>query len=244
MAGRAPKFNWSILDRSGLIEYFSALSPQIVDQELSIPQFHRIISKHVRAHIPIKVVKRTDYKVEFGWVYIGGAYFSDDDKEKKQCIELVLVYNPFESHITVGSKRFKRMCISMADTILHEIIHMRQYRRRNFKILPDYASTAEKTEKRQEQSYLGGSDEIDAYSFNIACELLDKFRGDIKAVSDYLNESQKGLRRRHNSYRMYLKAFDHNHNHPIIKRLKSRIMRYIPHAIEGRPYRNKDWIGR
>jgi hypothetical protein len=39
----------------------------------------------------------------------------------------------------------------MADTILHEIMHMRQYRRRKFKILPDYASTAEKTEQRAEQ---------------------------------------------------------------------------------------------
>jgi hypothetical protein len=45
---------------------------------------------------------------------------------------------------------------------------MRQFRRRNFKQLPDYASNAEKSEIREEQEYLGCKDEIDAYSFNIA----------------------------------------------------------------------------
>jgi hypothetical protein len=136
------------------------------------------------------------------------------------------------------------MCYTIADTILHEIMHMRQYRRRKFKILPDYASTAEKTEQRAEQEYLGCSDEVDAYSFNIACELMDKFKYDPVQVIQYLNEDQKGLRRRHNSWRMYLKAFDHNHDHTIIKRLKKKIIKYLPRAINGKPYRNKDWISR
>jgi DNA-binding NtrC family response regulator len=132
----------------------------------------------------------------------------------------------------------------MADTVLHEIMHMRQYRRRKFKDLPDYASTAARAEKRQEQEYLGNSDEIDAYSFNIACELLDKFHGNTKKAVNYLNEHQKGLRRRHNCWRMYLKAFDYEHNHPIIQRVKKKVIRYMPHALNGKPYRNKDWIDR
>ena len=73
---------------------------------------------------------------------------------------------------------------------MHELIHMRQYRRRKFKVLPDYASNADKTEQRDEQSYLGNSDEIDAYSYNIACELMDKFKYDTAKVVNYLNEDQ------------------------------------------------------
>lgn len=241
---RSTKFDWSILDRSGLINYFGLIYPQIVNQTLTITQFHRIFKKHITAQLPVKVAKLTDTKVEFGWVYVGGMYYSDYDKKKQQCIELSLVYNPFESHITLSAKKFRRVCVILADTILHEIIHMRQYRRRKFKDLPDYASTAEKTEQHQEQCYLGGSDEIDAYSFNIACELMDKFNNDTKAVTRYLNENQKRLKRRPNSWRMYLKAFDHDHSHPIIKRVKTKVMRYLPHALEGKPYRNKDWIGR
>jgi hypothetical protein len=123
-------------------------------------------------------------------------------------------------------------------------MHMRQYRRRKFKDLPDYASTAAREEKRQEQEYLGNSDEVDAYSFNIACELMDKFNGNSKLAFEYLNEKQKGKNRKHNCWRMYLKAFDHDHNHPIIQRVKKKVIRYMPHALNGKPYRNKDWISR
>jgi hypothetical protein len=43
---------------------------------------------------------------------------------------------------------------------------------------------------------------------------------------------------------MYLKAFQHDHDHPIIHRLKKKIVRYLPQAQVGKPYRNKDWIAR
>ena len=125
---------------------------------------------------------------------------------------------------------------------MHELIHMRQYRRRKFKQLPTYNSTAEKTEQREEQTYLGCSDEIDAYGFNIACELLWKFKNDKDKVIAYLNEDQKGKRRKHDSWRMYLKAFNHDHEHPIIKRVKRKVVRYLPNALYGKPYRNRDWI--
>jgi hypothetical protein len=120
---------------------------------------------------------------------------------------------------------------------------MRQYRRRNFKELADYASTAEKTEQLQEQRYLGCSDEIDAYGFNIACELLVKYTNNINKVIKHLDINQKGVRTRVDSWRMYLKAFNYDHDHIIIKRLKKKIIRYLPFAIIGKPYRNKDWIG-
>jgi len=41
---------------------------------------------------------------------------------------------------------------------------------------------------------------------------------------------------------MYLKAFDHDHNHPIIKKVKKKVLQYLPNAEIGKPYRNKDWI--
>jgi hypothetical protein len=73
---------------------------------------------------------------------------------------------------------------------------------------------------------------------------MDKFKGDEQQVIKYLSEDQKGLRRRHNSWRMYLKAFNHEHDHPIIKRVKKKVMRYVPYAELGKPYRGKDWISR
>jgi hypothetical protein len=244
MARNTAKFNWSQLDRRGLTALLHQLSPKVVKQEIPVAKFHRIMATHLKICIPIKVSKQSDPKVERGCVYLGGAYYSDDDKDRQKCIEISLVYNPFDENIGLTQTRFDKLCLLFADTILHEVIHMRQYRRRKFKELPDYASSAEKDEQNQEQSYLGKGDEIDAYGFNIACELMSKFKGDINLISQYLNEDQSKKKRRSNCWRMYLKAFDHDHNHTIIKRMKKKVMRYLPHAQLGRPYRNKDWIDR
>jgi hypothetical protein len=238
------KFDWSLLDRDSLARVVLALAPEIVDTRLTIDQFHNKIVNRLRKTLPIKFKKTFNCKVETNVVWVGGCYYSDKDQDKQKCIELVLEYSIFDDYIKIGRKRFKSTCYSIADTLLHEIIHMRQFRRRKFKVLPDYESTASKTSVRLEQEYLGCSDEIDAYAFNIACELMDKFGANKKAIVDYLNENQQGIRRRHNSWRMYLKAFQHDHNHPIVKKLKSKVMRYLPQAQIGKPYRNKDWIYR
>jgi hypothetical protein len=71
---------------------------------------------------------------------------------------------------------------------------------------------------------------------------MDKFKSDQTAVIEYLNENQKGKKRRHNSWRMYLKAFEHDHNHPILQRVKKKVVRYMAAYALGKPYRNKDWI--
>jgi hypothetical protein len=235
-------FNWSLLDRSGIAKFVWQISPNIVKQPLTVSAFHSIVSTHLKKSLPIRVKKSINPKVLEGFVYIGGTYYSDFDAEHKKCLEIVFQYTNKDNILDIGAKRFWRICNAIADALLHELIHMRQYRRRAFKILPDYASTAEKTEQKQEQSYLGCSDEIDAYGFNIACELMDKFKGDQLQVIEYLNENQKGKKRKHNSWRMYLKAFEHDHNHIILRRVKKKIVRYLGAAKMGKPYRNKDWI--
>lgn len=239
-----PVFDWSILDRDALAEYLWSLRSEIVDKELPVKKFHSILYKHITKRLPVKVARKTDFKVGENEMFIGGTYYSDYDKSRKKCIEILFVYNPGFDTIKMSSRKFSRACLCFADTILHEIIHMRQFRRRKFKDLPEYASNAEKTEQRMEQGYLGCSDEIDAYGFNIACEVLERFNYNQKQAIRYLNTNQKGKRGKADCWRMYLKAFDHDHNHEIIKRVKKKVIRYFPHAEAGKPYRNKDWINR
>lgn len=238
------KFDWSILDRDTLACFLWLVSPKIIDNKLPVSSLHRMLYRHIRNYAPIKVSKKTDSKVDPGCMYIGGSYYSDYDQERKQCIEIIFIYHSKDTHIKLTSKGFWRICLTFADTILHEIIHMRQYRRRKFKILPDYASNAEKTEQRLAQRYLGSSDEIDAYGFNIACDLMTKFKNDQTEATNYLSKDQKGKRCASGCWKMYLKAFNYNHSHHIIKILKKKVIRYLPHAQLGKPYRNKDWIDR
>lgn len=241
---RAASFNWSQLDRQTLFDIIYMLRDTVVGQQMPVQKFHDTVIRHVKSWLPIKAAKHKDPKVNRTWVYVGGSYYSGDDQDKLTSIELCLAYNPKDKNITMTPRRFSRFCIGFADTILHEVIHMRQFRKRKFKNLPAYASTASRTKQREEQEYLGNNDEIDAFAFNIACELEDKFRGNYKKIINYLNEDQKGLRRVHNSYRMYLQAFGHDHNHPVIQHVKKRVVYYLPKAKLGRPFRSADWINR
>lgn len=242
MAKTKLMFDWSTLDRNYISNVIWDSNLEILGTHLTVSKIHSILSKKIKSNFPVNVRKYFDPKVDPGLIYIGGMYYSDLDKQKKKCIEIQLVYNNPKDEIFLNKSRLKRLGTCFADTVLHEIIHMRQFRRRNFKYLPDYASNAEKTEQRSEQAYLGCSDEIDAYAFNIACDLHDKFDNDIKKIVKYLTEDQKNKKRKFNCWRMYLKAFDHNHNHTIIRRLKKKVIRYLPHAAIGKPYKNKDWI--
>lgn len=235
-------FDWSILDRNSIINHLLLLSPKLCNREITFWEFHSILSKFLKKSFPVSITSGLDEKVKTHKVFIGGTYYSDHDENDRKCIQINLYYNPLIEEFTVSSRRFKGICKTIADTILHEIIHMRQYRRRNFKALPNYASTASSSRRRDQQEYLGCSDEIDAYGFNIACELLEKYNGDHRQVVRHLDSDLRHCKKNSDSWKMYLKAFEHNHKHEIIKRVKRKVIRYLPRADEGRPFKSRDWI--
>ena len=234
-------FDWSLLTHSSIIDNLMLLTPSTCDREITQIEFHYLVKKHIRKFYPVRVSQSWSKIVGNFGTAVGGTYYSDLDEEDQTPIELNFFYNPNRIKFKITKRRFKQIAIVVADTLLHEIIHMRQYRRRNFKSLPQYASTAARTKVREEQEYLGCTDEIDAYGFNIACELVTKFNGNQKSIIKFLNQDLKGLRRK-GCWMMYLTAFKHDHNHEIIKRLKKKIIRYLPRAVSGKPFKSCDWI--
>lgn len=244
MVRKKLSFDWSAVDRHSVSMHLWSLFPKIIGKKLTVPEIHNILSRKIKSVYPVGIRKTIDNTVKPGVVYMGGEYYSDKDKKRTKCIVIRLVYHSTTDKYIMNTTTFWQLCVCFADTMLHEIIHMRQYRRRRFKYLPEYQSTAEKVAQREEQIYLGSSDEIDAYGFNIACSLMEKFNNDNFAIVQYLNENYKKTKYKQTSWKMYLKAFDYNHDHVIIKRLKKKIIRYFPHAAVGKPYKNKNWINR
>lgn len=236
-------FNWLKLSRPQLIADFKLISHRVVDRNLSVEQLHRILSTHIRTILPIRVSKNIDSAAESGYVYIGGMYYSDWDMKGNKCIEVQLVYNPIRS-ITITSERFESLCELFADTVLHEIIHMQQYRRRGWSSINEYHSRVAILAQRENQNYLGCTDEIDAYSFNIACELLAKFNNSQVRVINFLNKTPNSHQATIGLWRMYLLAFDYDYSHPIIQRLKKRVIRRLSVAVTGRPYQSSCWINK
>jgi hypothetical protein len=241
MAFRKP-FNWSALDRNNLYSMLYGVGTQIIGKTLEITELHKILSKHIKQHLPVKIKYRRDMTQEPGLIYMGGAYYSDYDRQGyTRHIEIVLSYYFFEEHLTIKKKRWERFCSLFADTILHEVIHMRQYRTRNFKTIPGYESTAYLAKQRKDQEYYGDKDEIGAYSFNIACEMFDRFGTDIAAIHAYL-DSNAVKRHKRSTYHRYMRTFDWNHNHKIIRTIKKKIIQQLPYAMYGKPFKTTDYL--
>lgn len=232
-------FDWSTLDRNLLVSYTLSLSKILLRKKISVTDFHKLISKTLKSKLPIKIQKLYSKKISENDFYIGGFYEYDRDQQGLKSINLIFHFNNRNDLLKFNKYNIVDVAFSIADTILHEIIHMRQYRRRNFRFLSDYNSRSTNFFKRKNQAYLGNTDEIDAYAFNISCYLLDRFEKNQKQIIKYLNKLKNTD---NNQWSMYLETFDHNHNHTIIQRLKKRIIKYIPHALEGKPYNNKNWI--
>lgn len=241
---KAASYDWSVLDRDLLAEMVNFTNYNVVGKSLSPTDFSNKIREILRFFkIPVKVRSCYNTKTGKNSVWVGGLYDSELDQNNATSITLCIQFHSPEVIIKASKNLFRRVCFSIADTMMHEIIHMRQYRRREYKDIPGYESTAKLARKRNEQVYLGHDDEIDAYSFNIACQLLDRFNGDKTSIVNYLNSDLNDKRLKKDGFKMYLDTFDHNHSHRVIRKLKKKVVNYIPNAVELRkPYKTSDWL--
>lgn len=238
-------YDWSTLDREGLVYVCTLLRKTVVNKKLKSKEITKIFRKHFKENtIPIKITTKFSNVVPKNKIWIGAIFDSIADKKMKKPITLDFYYAPDQELISLSYDAFNGLCYEIADTVLHELIHMRQYRRRKYKILPGYTSYAESSKQKQEQEYLGHNDEIDAYAFNIACILQDKYFDCKTRSRKYINEDLKKAEKNNTPYYMYLSAFDFDYNHKVIKKLKKKIVYYLPYAEIGKPYKTKDWLKR
>ena len=234
-------FNWSQTDRATLYSYFYSFNKSIVGKSLTPTQITKIISQNLKAILPIKVVKFIGIDNKCGYVYMGGMYYSDYDANGKKSIELNLHFHKDDKTLKITQYRFQKMAMRFADIMLHEMIHMRQFRARNFKPIPGYQSTVENTKNRQEQTYFGDRDEMGAFAFNIACELIDWFGYDPTRIKCYMDTNST---KRHKQlwWYSYLKAFHFDHNHQIIRRMKNLVLRQLENAYYGKPFKTANHL--
>jgi hypothetical protein len=235
-------FNWSQLDRSSLYSMLYDAGRDIVGEKLPINLVHKRLGTHIKSKLPVSIRKwQYDAKQDRGFPYMGGAYDSVQDKKgKKRFIEVVLSYHPHDQEVCITNYRWRRICSLFADTILHEVIHMRQYRSRNFKDIPGYESTAYYHKQRQDQEYYGHRDEMGAFSFNIACEMIDKFGYNPAVIRNYM-DSLPG-RTKKGTFTKFLATFDWNHDHIKVRQMKQKVLKQLEYAANGRPFKTNSHL--
>lgn len=238
-------FNWHRLTRTQLFESLWDLKKSTVSKPITGRQLHNILRRTILKNLPVQVRACYIRELEDVQVTIEANYYGIiDHSENPGFIQLKLFYRYRDQEFVLTPAQYRKFCLEYADVVLHEIIHLRQFRRRNFKLITEYHSNNNVLWRRQEQNYLGNRDEIDAYAFNIACELLDIFKNDTAKVKQYLTDPGSKLKTRHKdiTWQRYLQAFDYDYQHHIIKKLRKATINYLPRALAGKPFKTKKFI--
>jgi hypothetical protein len=124
----------------------------------------------VRKRVPNSLIRYRTLRsraVHLGQVLISGVYDCEEDAQGFACIEVCLNYNPEQKQLDTALIDWKQLSFDIAECIGHELVHRQQRRRR----ARTYISSLEPGPLKDEQEYLGSSDEIEAYGFSIAADL-------------------------------------------------------------------------
>lgn len=155
-------------------------------------------------------VKLLDYKnssLDPGDFTFGGIYECTLDKQRKKAIVLYFVVNHQKmEQWFITRQRAYEIAADLIETISHEYRHQYQYRSRKFLSSDVYKSQEVDTDLRAEQEYLGSSDEIDAYAYNIAVKQVLGI-GPSRDVD------------------VYVKAF--GSDHPVVRKLRKKIVKNL-----------------
>jgi len=144
--------------------------------------------------------------------YANGYYDPEDDKDQECPFEVIITHNFPKDHVWYP-EHATLLLIQIFDTVVHELKHQRQYRKRKYKTF------VERDDSHEE--YLADPDEIDAYSISIAIELCRSL-GRIRALR-YLNNIEKISRFKLHGQFVSPSLSMYSVHKPLLKRLSKKV---------------------
>ena len=214
-------FDLSSINRHTIIKNIFECEHLLASKKLSIDSVFLILKKQIQKHYPVLVRKKHSADRD---LLVGGWFLIENDICGKKSI-VIDIFLPKKQYISISKIFFSKIANIIADTILHELIHLRQYRSCNYQL--DY-----------NPSHFSNI-EIQAHGFNIACELLDSVS---KKVSIQKIIEHNEISKFSNTWNMYLELCEYNDRHTVMKKLKNQVVKYIPLAERGFPFKSGKWL--
>lgn len=211
--------------RQDLLDVLEETRQYIANNVLTTDELVGGLGEFIGSKFRVDVTHAETLEVDSGDVELNAFYDSGLDEYGDVAIELFLVTNPHDETFLLDNEQFDIIMRKIADSIIHEVIHMKQSRARNFLEVDDMAYTQVEDEILEAQLYLGAADEIDAYGFNIACELLDKcdLQTSLKKLE---NVSTIKMEDSINLW-AYIHTFAKDTSHPVIRKLMKRVYKNL-----------------
>lgn len=104
--------------------------------------------------------------------HIQGLYNPGDDEDGKPCITISLMFSPRCRRVSIKDYKWDEISFHIADTVTHEYLHQYYCRQRGFQFGRGYRTAKLLRYSDTMKDYLGCEDEILAYAFNIASEMI------------------------------------------------------------------------
>jgi hypothetical protein len=197
----------------------------LVGKTLSLSDWTKAISRRIR--IPeIKVDMLLTDKIDSGEMTIHAEYDVDTHQKGKKYIFVTLVFSAKDTELTLYKEGLDYLKFKIAPAVQHELQHSKQYSGRDFVSTRKFSKfTTDEPQIKTAQKYLGSDDEIDAYSVNIAHQLVDYF-GKEQALIAIRNPS-KISREISMDLFVYSISFGMDWATPVLKKLLKKIVLYI-----------------
>jgi hypothetical protein len=206
------------------------------DKFANVPVTPKQIISHIRKIAGASTIINTSKSdvVDPNDISINAYYDPDEDESENKPFEMVLVFNPNDKEIKMTRAEWHDFAAQVIDYLEHEMIHQYQYRSRDFQPNKLYRSKSTDPNVKKSQEYLGNTDEIEAYAYNLANELLRKTRNNyemtLRLLSNFaktaITKDQAGRFLSPNLYG-YFKDFNFDTTHPVLKRLMKKTYQYV-----------------
>jgi len=206
------------------------------DKFINVPVTPKQIVTHLRKIAGTSTILTTSKSdvIDPNNIGLNAYYDPDEDEDDEKPFELVAVFNPSDKQISMDRAGWREFAAQVIDYLEHEMIHQYQYRSRDFQPNRAFKSKAKDPHIKSQQEYLGNTDEIEAYAYNLANELLRKTKGDydmtLRLLGNFsrtaITKDQAGRFLSPNLYG-YFKDFNFDTTHPVLKRLMKKTYQYV-----------------
>jgi len=218
----SPKFDQKVKipTRSQIRNICKDLDTLVIDRIFPVNTFIELVGNFISHRFRVNVLHAIASQVDPGEVDINAHYDSERDDSCNIPIDLILVTNPQDLCVIFDREEFDVFVTHLADTLAHELIHMRQSRARNhlqleYKIVDSDALDFTAT-------YLKDPDEIDAFAYGIAVELKD-LPNHFKLLTNPKNITVKDSP----NLWVYINTFSKEKNNVTLKKLFKKIYKYL-----------------
>ena len=200
-----------------------------IARDIKGTQSHKEIIDIVEKHFSVATVEITrTSKLEVGELSISAHYDPESDEAGDDAIFINILFSedgPAEFEWGKESKKY--FLYKLKDTLKHEVLHMTQYRNRNFHPGSDGSDNRD-----MNYEYMSRPDELEAYAMNIGDEFIRNVGKD--GAIDLLRMAKKTAQFKNKlgqflspDLMAYFAMFDFDSNNPVIKKLIKKIYIYI-----------------